>query len=175
MQGVVLLLLGWLMGALPAQSRAAGHMLLERHDDACSELSPNECCAQMLEIAVFRATGDQVPRAAKTPVKLSCEDPDRTIPQNACRLLAMGRGFGARETQEICAPAGLVKRCSDDDSCKQCMTDLDRLAWKLPQRACYALTYLPKAAPTGTTVVNLSRANGAAANGGVRTRTLITR
>lgn len=137
--------LGCLLGvtAASAQSRP-GHsrMDIERSDDVCSALNAAECCAQMLEIALFRATGDQVPRAAKAPVRLSCNDPAQTIPDNACRLIAMGRGFGAREAAEMCAPASLSKRCADDDTCRQCMSDLERLEWKSSARACFALTYV---------------------------------
>ena len=81
-------------GAEPDAARAS-RVQIERSSDVCSALSPAECCAQMLEIAVFRATGDQVPKA-EAPVRLSCKDPDRIIPDNACRLIAMGRGFSAR-------------------------------------------------------------------------------
>src|SRR5262245_18937616 len=129
---------------MPAQSREAtklARMNIQRSSDVCSALSPAECCTQMLEIAMFRATGDQLPKAAKTPVKLSCNDPAHTIPDNACRLIAMGRGFSARDAAELCSPGSLAKRCSDDETCKQCMSDLDHLEWKAPQRACYALTY----------------------------------
>jgi hypothetical protein len=176
MQAVAMVLLGWLLGVMPAQSRQASRMVLERHGDACTGLSPAECCAQLLEIAVFRATGDQVPKAAKTPVRLSCADPDRTFAENSCRLIALSRGFNAREAGDICTPGSLAKRCSGDASCKQCMSDLDRLDWKAPQRACYALTYVPKASGDGTRVVTLGGSK-AAANGGatVRVRRLVVR
>lgn len=177
------LILGWLLGVMPAQTREAGRlakvekMELQRSSDACSALSPAECCAQMLEIAVYRATGDQLPKGAKSSVRLSCNDPDQTIPDNACRLIAMGRGFSARDAAELCTPGTLAKRCSGDDTCKQCMSDLDRLEWKAPQRACYALTYVPKVeAPTGTRIVTLERSkpkSGAADL--VRVRRLVMR
>ena len=135
-------------------------MEVERSDDICSELSEAECCAQMLEIAVFRATGDQVPRAAKVPLRLSCKDPNRTIPDNACRLIAMGRGLNAQEAADACAPAGLVKRCASDGSCRQCMDDLGKLEWKGAARACYALTFVPAVQSSGTRVVTLRRRGG---------------
>jgi hypothetical protein len=127
----------------------------------------------MLEIAVFRATGDQVPRAAKSPVRLSCSDPNKTFAETSCRLIAISRGFSAREAGEICAPAGLAKRCSGDDTCKQCMSDLDKLEWKSPQRACFALTYQAKV-EEGTRIVTL---NNPAAKGGnvIRVRKLVVR
>jgi hypothetical protein len=49
------------------------------------------------------------------------------------------------------------------------MSDLDRLAWKAPQRACYALTYV-RASTEGTKVVTLSHSKGPAASGGVEVR-----
>ena len=138
-----------------AQSKPGrARMDIQRSDDVCSALSAPECCVQMLEIALFRATGDHVPKAAKSPVRLSCRDPEQTIPENACRLIAMGRGFGAREAAELCAPASLPKRCTDDDTCRQCMSDLERLDWKSSARACYALTYVGR---TDTRVVTLER------------------
>jgi len=177
MQAVALVLLGWLLliaRELPAQSRQVSRMALERHTDACTGLNPAECCAQMLEIAVFRATGDQVPKAAKTPVRLSCADPDRTFAENSCRMIALSRGFNVREAGDICLPASLAKRCSGDTSCKQCMSDLDRLEWKAPARACYALTYVPKTNGDGIKVVTLG---GSATHGGtaVRVRRLVVR
>jgi hypothetical protein len=137
--------LSWLWMAFPAQTQEGAHrsrMTIERSTDVCSALRPDECCAQMLEIALFRATGDQLPKSAKVPVRLSCKDPERTMPDNACRLIAMGRGLDARAVAELCAPEKLAKRCSDDATCKQCMSDLERLEWKAPARACYALTYV---------------------------------
>jgi hypothetical protein len=85
-------------------------------------------------------------------------------------LIAMSRGFGARDANEICAPASLTKRCSGEPSCKQCMSDMDHLEWKAAQRACYALTYVPK--PTdGTRVITLNGdSNPPAANGGTSVR-----
>ncbi|MET0391367.1 MAG: hypothetical protein ABW321_35665 [Polyangiales bacterium] len=133
-------------------------MQLERSSEVCSALDPSECCAQMLEIALFRATGDQVPKSAKAPVRLSCKDERRTIPENACRLIAMGRGFGAREAAQLCAPAGLEKRCADDAVCKLCVSDLAHLDWKASARACYALTYVAKPSRMrGSALSGLSR------------------
>jgi hypothetical protein len=143
-----------------AQAKTRSQVEIQRSSDVCSELDEAECCAQMLEIAVFRATGDQVPRKAKGPLRLSCQDPNRTIPENACRLIAMGRGLSAQDAADLCAPAGLVKRCSGDAPCRQCMEDLSRLEWKGSARACYALTYLPKVTP-GTRVVTLGRRGSA--------------
>lgn len=146
--------------AFPAQTQdrpQRSHMTIERSSDVCSALRPEECCAQMLAIALFRATGDQVPRSAKVPVRLSCQDPGRTMPENACRLIAMGRGFPARAVAELCVPDKVAKRCSDDATCKQCMSDLEHLEWKGSARACYALTYV--AAPDSAGVARVRRAS----------------
>lgn len=169
MHGLSLLFLSGLMLSVPAQSRQVAQQVhphvhrqtskleLERHEDVCMGLDQAECCAQMLEIAGFRATGDQLPPATKTPLRLSCEAPEKTFPETSCRLLAMSRGFGAKETGELCAPGKLAKRCRDDASCRQCLDDLGRLAWRAPHRACYALTYTPQARAEGAKVVTLTR------------------
>ncbi|MEY4579623.1 MAG: hypothetical protein RL701_4326 [Pseudomonadota bacterium] len=151
MHAWVLVVLGWLFGtqavnvhADDTSPRTGSRMDIQRSADVCSTLTPSECCAQMLEIALFRATGDYVPKSAKMPLRLSCEAPRRTIPENACRLLALGRGLSATEATQLCAPDKLAQRCSDDAACKQCVSDLGRLEWKAPVRACYALTYVAK-------------------------------
>ena len=175
MQSAALVLFSWLFGLIPAQSRAVNRMVMERTDDVCAHLNPAECCAQMLEIAVFRATGDQVPKAARSPVRLSCADPTKTFAETSCRLITISRGFSAREAGDICAPSSLAKRCSDDGTCKQCMSDLDKLEWKAPQRACYALTYQPKV-NNGTRVVTLDNSTAPSGNGqSVRVRRMVVR
>jgi hypothetical protein len=161
MHSASLLLLGLLLGFVPAQtrqmSRSTSRVVLERHDDACENLDPAQCCAQMLEIAVFRATGDQLPRATKTPVRLSCEQPTKVFPETSCRMLTLARGFGAKEAAELCAPATLAKRCNADDTCKQCVEDLDKLSWRSSHRACYALTYVERVSRGGVKVVSMTR------------------
>jgi len=165
MYGSACVLLGWLLVAstsahAQSASKSSRQLEIQQSDDVCSELSDEECCAQMLEIAVFRATGDQVPRGAKGPLRLSCKGSNRTIPDNACRLIAMGRGLNAQEAADACAPSGLVKRCASDGTCRQCMDDLDKLAWKGAARACYALTFVPKIEVGGARVVTYRRRSG---------------
>lgn len=166
MYGWAFVVFGWLsIVSSPAQAQSApkphqdrGRLEVQHSDDICGELSDEECCAQMLEIAVFRATGDQVPRRAKGPVRLSCKGSNRTIPDNACRLIAMGRGLNAREAADACAPSGLVKRCASDGTCRQCMDDLSKLEWKGAARACYALTFVPQVDVGAVRVLTLRRA-----------------
>lgn len=171
MQTVSLLVFGLLLAFIPAQTRSvaaqshsvaapargASKLVLERHSDACTNLDPAQCCAQMLEIAAFKATGDQLPKAMKTPVRLSCEVPAKVFPETSCRMLALARGFGAKDANELCAPATLAKRCQGDSTCKQCVADLDRMAWKSSHRACYAITYVDRASNDGTKVVSYTR------------------
>lgn len=160
MYGWALVLFGWLFASSSVWAQASAErprVEIEHSDDICGALSEEECCAQMLEIAVFRATGDQVPRRAKGPLRLSCKAPSRTIPDNACRLIAMGRGLSAQDATDMCTPAGLVKRCASDAPCRQCMDDLSRLEWKGSARACYALTHWPKPDASGARVVTLGR------------------
>ena len=164
MHSGLLVLLGLLFGFVPAQtrqvSRGASKVVMERHADACENLDPAQCCAQMLEIAVFRATGDQLPKATKTPVRLSCETPQKVFPETSCRMLVLARGFAAKEASELCAPATLAKRCNADDGCKQCVEDLDRLSFRSSHRACYALTYVDRVSRGGVKVVSVTKGSG---------------
>ena len=160
MQSVPLLILSLLFGFFPAQVRS--RVVMERHDDVCTGLDEAQCCAQMLQIAAFKATGDQLPRKTKGPVRLSCEAPEKEFPETSCRMLALARGFAAKDASELCAPATLAKRCQGDSTCKQCVADLDRMAWKAPHRACYAITYTPRAASNGVKVVTIT--NGKASS-----------
>jgi hypothetical protein len=177
LHGASLLVLGSLIAFIPAQTQSqsavpaargpsGSKVVMERHTDACMGLDAAQCCAQMLEIAGFRATGDQLPRAAKTPLRLSCEVPEKVFPETSCRMLALARGFGAKDANELCAPATLAKRCQGDTTCKQCVADLDRMAWKSSHRACYAITYVERASNDGVKVVSITRGK-ASANGAV--------
>lgn len=157
MHAVPLVFLGLLLGFIPAQTRQASKVVLERHDDACMGLDEAQCCAQMLEIAVFRATGDQLPKATKTPVRLSCETPEKVFPENSCPLIALARGFDGKSAREMCAPGTLAKRCTGDSSCKQCMEDLGKLSWRSSHRACYALTYVERASSEGPKILSVTR------------------
>jgi hypothetical protein len=153
----LLFLMSWLLGGMPAQTKQVSAVVMERHDDVCMGLDEAECCAQKLQIASFRATGDQLPRATKTPVRLSCSTPEKVFPETSCRLLALARGFNAKDASALCAPGQLAKRCQDDASCKQCVNDLGKLDWKAPHRACAAVTFVePPAASSGPKVVKVT-------------------
>jgi hypothetical protein len=173
--GLCVALLPAQTGSVQAQSRGASKVVLERHQDACTNLDAAECCAQMLEIAAFKATGDQLPKATKTPVRLSCEAPAKTFPETSCRMLALARGFGAKNASELCDPATLAKRCQGDSTCKQCVADLDRMAWKSSHRACYAITYVDRPSNYGTKVVSFTRGKPNANGNVVRMRRTVLR
>jgi hypothetical protein len=185
MRTVPLLVLGLSLAVLPAQHQSAqaqsrgarnvSRVVMERHSDACTNLDPAQCCAQMLEIAIFRATGDQLPRAAKTPVRLSCEAPAKVFPETSCRMLALARGFGAKDASELCEPATLAKRCQGDNTCKQCVQDLDRMAWKSSHRACYAITYVDRPSNDNSRIVSVTRGKPNAAGQVVRMRRTVLR
>lgn len=153
-----------LFGALPAQTKQVNRVVMETHADACMGLDEAQCCAQKLQIAGFRATGDQLPKATKTPLRLSCEVPEKVFPENSCRLLALARGFAAKDASDLCAPATLVKRCQGDSACKQCVDDLDKLSWRSSHRACYALTYVERPSAGGPKVVSVTKAKPNQAN-----------
>jgi hypothetical protein len=167
--GVVTALLALLFTWIPAQTRHASRMLLETHDDACSGLTTAECCAQSLELAGFRATGDQIPKAAKTPVRLSCNDTNKVVPPAACRSISMARGFSAKDVSTSCAADTLEKRCRGDALCSSCVDDLTKLDFKAAYRACYAVTYKQEVAGDAAKVI-IMHADANAAGGGVEIR-----
>lgn len=149
MQGSAAVVFALFTALIPAQSKTVSRMAMQRHEDVCMGLSTAECCAQALEIAVFRATGDQVPKAAKTPVRLSCAEPTAVVPEGACRSIAVGRGFGVKDIGELCAAPKLAKRCAADATCKSCVNDLSKLKFQGAERACVAATYVVTDAADG--------------------------
>ena len=72
-------------------------------------------------------------------------------------MLALARGFGAKDANELCEPATLAKRCQGDNTCKQCVSDLDRMAWKSSHRACYAITYVDRPSNDNSRIVSVTR------------------
>jgi hypothetical protein len=168
--GLATVVLALLITWIPAQTRHASRMALETHEDACMGLTAAECCAQSLELAGFRATGDQIPRAAKSPVKLSCGDSSKVVPEAACRSISMARGFSAKDVSVSCAPDTLEKRCHDEPLCRACVTDLAKLEFKSGYRACYAVTYKHAASSDDASVIILHDTKASAAGGGVEIR-----
>jgi hypothetical protein len=171
MQSSFVLVLAFLGVLIPAQAKQVSKVVMETHDDVCMGLSTAECCAQSLEIAVFKATGDQIPKAAKNPVRFSCADPSAVVPEGACRSIAMARGFGAKDVSDLCSTDKLAKRCDGSAECKSCARDLSKLQFKSPERACLAATYVAPAANDGAKVIVLhDERSDAATSGGFEVR-----
>lgn len=168
MQGSIAVVFALLTALLPAQTKTMSRMAMQTHDDVCMGLSSAECCAQALELAVFRATGDQLPKAAKTPVRLSCSNADAVVPEGACRSIAVGRGFDVKNVGELCTASQLSRRCAADATCKSCVSDLSKLKFQNAERACVAATHVETSAADGGTKVIVLRddaGEGAGAGG----------
>ena len=116
-----------------------------RGGEACSGLSPQECCGQMLELAGFRAQGDYLPRLIQTTVRLAFEDERRVVTPQVCRSIATTRGFVPKEVDAICKPA--QRECHKNGTCRQCVADLGRLSYQGSHHACQAVTYMPDRSP----------------------------
>lgn len=152
-----LVIFGSLLALVPAQAKeiatrakGASSMTLET-GEACSGLSPQECCGQMLELAGFRALGDQLPRKIKTTVRLACMDADKTVTRQVCRSIAISRGFASKRADAICKPA--QRECRKDGTCKKCVSDLLELDYRGGHNACRALTYVPDRSRTRVVVI----------------------
>lgn len=133
----------------------------------------------MLELAGFRATGDQVPKGAKTPLRLSCADATQVVPEGACRSIAFGRGIAVKDVGALCVSETMAKRCEESATCKTCVADLEKLKFTEPVRACLPVTYTAKIATEGETVIILRDDDGkSAADGGnvvIRKRRTVVR
>jgi hypothetical protein len=106
----------------------------------CTDLEPPECCSQMLELAGYRAQGDQLPRLVKGLVHLTCEDTRKVVTPQACRSIAVMRGFRSHEVDAICGSA--LRECQEEDACNRCTEDLKKLKYRGAHHACRALTYV---------------------------------
>jgi hypothetical protein len=119
--------------------------------EACSGLSREECCSQMLELAGFRAQGDYLPSLIKTTVQLACQDERRVVTAQVCKSIAMSRGFSVAEAMAICKPA--ARECKKNGTCRQCTADLAKLRYEGSYHACRALTYVPDRSRTRVVVL----------------------
>lgn len=130
--------------ATSSAKRAAPTFGMSTGDDACEHLSREECCGQMLEIAGFEASGDQLPRRVKGTVKLACMGETRVVTRQMCKSIMMMRGFDAKQVKAACKPAHARNKCRKDEPCKQCLKDLSKLSYKGAHNACYAVTFTPE-------------------------------
>jgi hypothetical protein len=117
--------------------------------EVCSGLSQEECCAQMLDFAGFKAQGDHLPRLVRSSVKLACAQSRESLSDHVCRSIMTTRGFSIEDADAACAPAKLSGRCQRDKDCTRCTDDLEKLSYRGGQHACYAVTHRPEAKNTG--------------------------
>ncbi len=113
--------------------------------EVCTGLTDEECCAQMLDVAGFRAQGDQLPRLVRGSIKLACNQSGRSATQHTCRSILTTRGLRAEDADNACAPKLLSSRCEEDSDCDRCRSDLRKLDYSGGENACYAVTYKPQA------------------------------
>jgi hypothetical protein len=161
------IVLGLLFAFVPAQAKqisgqqakVARGMSLQT-GEACDGLTPEECCGQMLELAGFRAQGDHLPRLIKTTVQLTCNDERKTVTPQVCKSIAVTRGFTPKDAEAICKPA--QRDCQKDGTCRQCVSDLSRLAYQGSHHVCRALTYVPDASRPRVVVIRNGGERGVA-------------
>jgi hypothetical protein len=158
-----------LLGLLPVQAQDASRGAKRTSSgfsistgEACSGLSPQECCAQKLELAGFKAQGDYLPHLIKTTVELACRDEHRVVTSQVCKSIATSRGFAPKEVSAICAPA--QRECQKDGTCRTCSAELSKLSYQGSYHACYALTYRPERSRSSVVVLR----NGGAADSDTR-------
>lgn len=108
--------------------------------ERCQGLSPQECCEQQLQFAGFRASGDHVPRLVQNLVRLACADEHRVMAPQACRSIAVLRGFRGADLDAICRPA--QKACGDGKLCSECTSELRKLGYKGAHHVCRPITYV---------------------------------
>jgi len=119
---------------------------------ACEGISTAECCEQKIELAGLRTQGDYLPRLIKTTVHLACGDADKIVTPQVCRSITIGRGFAPKQAEEVCKPA--ARECKKDGACRQCVEELNRLAYQGSHNACHAVTYVPAHDVTKTLVLH---------------------
>jgi hypothetical protein len=106
----------------------------------------------MLELAGFRAQGDYLSRTVKTTVVLTCASQPKVVTPQVCRSISLARGFAAKDADAICGPAR--SDCQKDGTCKQCVSDLERLSYRGSHHVCRALTYVPSASRSRVVVIH---------------------
>jgi hypothetical protein len=124
----------------PAQARTASRMTMEEHP-ACSGLSTEQCCEQMVTYRSFRATGDQLPKRAALAVRLRCRDKAQLASQTSCKNVAFARGLPAKVVKRLCEPSELKRKCQENQFCRACNAELVELKYSEPHWICYAVTY----------------------------------
>jgi len=129
-------------GQTPAKQEAMSFSL--ETGEVCAGLNQEECCAQMLDFAGFKAQGDHLPRLVRSSVKLACSQSRAGLSEHVCRSIMTTRGFSVEDTDAACSPGKLAKRCGRDGHCARCVDDLKKLSYRGGQNACYAVTHRPE-------------------------------
>ena len=150
MHSLASILLALIFSVFPAQANDAAKFVVAGSGDVCMGLSHEECCAQRLQFAGFKALGEHLPERTEKPLLTSCEQSERTMTPGVCRPIAVSRGFGAADLPSICTPAKIAKDCRKDKTCKDCSRDLTRLQYRAPENACRAVTYVRENTATKT-------------------------
>jgi hypothetical protein len=130
---------------VPAQSRTASRVSVESYE-ACSGLSTEQCCGQMVGYTSFRATGQQLSKRAAMAIELSCRDKARLANKSSCKNVAFARGLEAKVVKRLCETSEVKRQCKADEFCSQCSTELSKLSYTEPQWICYAATYQDESA-----------------------------
>jgi hypothetical protein len=121
----------------------------------CEGLSTKECCEQMLRLAAFKASREELPKLAIQAVRLGCSDKRQLASQAACRGIAFSRQLSAAEVKTTCNRKTIKRRCTKDAVCKQCTSDLAKLGYSNSHWACLAVTRQKKGKSDGSRVVKL--------------------
>jgi hypothetical protein len=129
-------------------------MTIERFSN-CSGLSNNACCEQMLRLAAFKASREELPELAIQAVRLGCRDKNQLATRAACRGIAFSRKLSAGEVKTICNKGAVKRKCNKDAVCKQCIADLAKLGYSNSHWACLAVTHRKKGKSDGSRVVSL--------------------
>jgi hypothetical protein len=128
-------------GQTPAKQEAMSFSL--KTGEVCSGLNDEECCAQMLDFAGFKAQGDHLPRLVRSSVKLACAS-SAGLTDHTCRSIMTTRGFSVEDADAACAQNKIKTRCQGDKDCARCTDDLRKLSYQGSQNACYAVTHRPE-------------------------------
>ena len=138
----------------PWQISHSSKMTVERFSN-CEGLSNSACCEQMLKLAAFKASREQLPKRAIQAVQLGCRDKDRLATPAACKGIAFSRQLSAKEVKTICDKGAIKSKCRKNAACKQCTSDLVKLGYSNSHWACLAVTHPKKGESDGSRVVKL--------------------
>jgi hypothetical protein len=124
---------------IPWQTHHSSTMTVERYSN-CSGLTASECCEQMLNLAAFKASREQLPNRAVQVVHLGCSEKQQLATLAACRSIAFSRKFSASEVKSICDEKKSRRVCKKNDVCNECTVELAKLSYTNTFWACSAVT-----------------------------------